>query len=258
MSGSDNGIPSSPACQPADDDAMSSRLDALVAQAGWGSRSMVGKLIRSGAVAVDGAVCRDRARQITESAAISVHGQTLVTIPRVVLLHKASGYACSRDQRESPLVFDLLPETWRSMEPAGRLDRNTTGLLIFSRDGALLHRLVHPKHHLPRRYRVRYDGQLPDDAVQRCADGMLLDGDERPTKPAQLLPHRPGYATLILHEGRFHQVKRMFVALDAQVTDLHRDRIGALSLPDDLPVGASRPADDHDIETLFTMPQEDT
>ena len=237
---------------------MSARLDALVAQAGWGSRRTVGKLIRSAAVTVDGVICRDRARQVMETSAIAVHGRPLATIPRVVLVHKSAGCSCSRDRREAPLVFDLLPEIWRSMEPAGRLDRFTTGLLIFSRDGSLLHRLIHPKRHLPKRYRVGYDGRMADDAIQRCAEGFLLEGDERPTLPAQLSLDGPGQATLILHEGRFHQVKRMCAALGAQVTSLHRDRIGALDLPGDLPIGACRPASDADIEALLTIPEEDS
>ena len=162
---------------------------------------------------------------------------------RDFILNKPVGYACSNDDRESPLVRELLDDTLRrrSLRIAGRLDRATSGLLLLTTDGDLVHRVTHPTRKRSKRYRIRFEGELAEDAVRRCAEGMLLVGEERPTRPANLVLGDPGQATLVLREGRTHQVRRMIRALGGAVTALHRDRIGALELPADLAEGDLRP-----------------
>ena len=220
------------------------RLDAYLARAGLASRREARGLIRRGVVCVDGEVCRDAARRIGPESVVV--GDQAIDSPAAVrdfLLHKPVGFSCSNDDRESPLVSDLLPETLRrrSLLIAGRLDRATSGLLILTKDGDFVHRLVHPARKISKRYRIEFDGDLAVDAVARCREGFLLTGEDRPTRPAELELDGPGRATLIIREGRTHQVLRMMRILGGEVVSLHRDRVGALELPEDLEPGDFRP-----------------
>lgn len=231
------------------------RLDALLARAGHGTRKEVRKLIRSGRVTLDGEVCRVAGQWVGERR-VCVRGEP-VEAPLDVLhivVHKPVGLACSHDEREAPLLYDLLPLEWQGLglEAAGRLDRATSGLIVLSTDGGWLHRLTHPARKVSKRYRIEFDGELASDAVARCAGGLVLDADEAPTARAALVIDGPGRATLELREGRHHQVRRMVRALGAEVTALHRDRIGAYELPRDLPAGELRELDEADLERLTT------
>lgn len=232
----------------------SMRLDAYLSRAGLASRREARDLIRWGQVRVDGVVCREPATRIEaqvvtlSDAAVERPGET-----RDYLFHKPIGLACSRDPREAPLVYDALDPALRGrpLQIAGRLDRATSGLLVLTTDGDFVHRLTHPTRKLPKRYRIGYRGELAADAVERCRAGILLDGDEKPTRPAELLLDGPGRATLWLREGRTHQVRRMFRALGAFVETLHRDRIGDLDLPSDLAAGVVRPLAPEERELLL-------
>lgn len=231
------------------------RLDAYLSRAGIASRREAGLLIRRGIVSVDGEICLDSTRHVGSEL---VHvGEQVIESPSAVqdfILHKPVGYACSNDERESPLVADLLSETQkrRSLLIAGRLDRATSGLLILTKDGDLVHRLTHPGRKLPKRYRIGLKGELVADAVERCREGMLLAGEDRPTLPADLKLEGPGQATLVLREGRTHQVRRMVRLLGAEVTTLHRDRVGALTLPSDLEAGKLRPLEREERALLLS------
>jgi 16S rRNA pseudouridine516 synthase len=220
------------------------RLDAWLSNQGIGSRSEVRRLIRRGKVTVDEAVFKDQAAAVNDDQTIAVDGKrvALRITEAHLLLHKPAGLSCSHDEREAPLIESLYPKSLQHLplEPAGRLDRDTTGLLIVTSDGQLLHRLIHPKRKVPKRYRITFTGSIAKDAVERCAAGMQLPDEERPCLPAQLFVEGPGKATMILHEGRYHQVKRMMAAIGGAVTALHRDRIGMLDLPADLPPGGLR------------------
>jgi 16S rRNA pseudouridine516 synthase len=233
---------------------MAERLDAFLSHRGFGTRSQVRLLIRSGSVTVAGAMCRDQATHV-DDLEVCVDG---VLIPvgvfhATLLLHKPIGYACSTDVGESPILGELVPVDFRHlpMNPAGRLDRETSGLLVVTSEGNLIHALTNPRRHIPKRYQVLYSGTLHRRAVERCSTGILLEGEKEPTLPAQLIlpddrhedgeqAQETGTATIILHEGRYHQVRRMFASLGARVLRLHRDRIGELDLPEDLPAGAAR------------------
>lgn len=227
------------------------RLDAWLARAGLASRREARERIRRGEVRIDGIVCREPATRVqSQQVSLGDHAVERPGVTRDYLFHKPVGLACSRDPRESPTVFEALEALealvgpaprGRPLQIAGRLDRATSGLLVLTSDGDFLHRLTHPTRKLPKRYRVGYRGELPPDAVARCEAGLLLDDDEKPTRPALLSLDGPGRATLVLREGRTHQVRRMFRALGAFVEALHRDRIGDLELPPDLAPGALRP-----------------
>ena len=168
-----------------------------------------------------------------------------------IALHKPLGFSCSHNPTEAPIIDELLEEGCGKLplQPVGRLDRDTSGLLILTTDGQLIHQLAQPGQKVEKKYRIGYRGVLPEDAVSLCAQGIQIDGYAAPTLPSRLAVERPtrfqtadseerlGEATLILHEGRHHQVRRMFRALGANVVTLHRERIGAFDLPSDLSPG---------------------
>lgn len=237
---------------------MSERLDGWLSHRGFGTRSEVRVLVRAGRVALDGVVCRDQGRRV--AGTVTVDGQAVAEGPSAatLLLHKPLGYACSHDPREAPLVEELVGAPWQglALESAGRLDRDTSGLLVLTTDGQLIHALTNPRRHVAKRYRVAYRGRLSAHAVERCARGIRLDDDEAPTLPAALEIHGEdtdglGRCTLHLREGRYHQVRRMIAALGGEVVRLHRDRIGALVLPGELAPGGLREAEPDEVAALF-------
>jgi 16S rRNA pseudouridine516 synthase len=231
------------------------RLDVYLARAGLASRKEARGLIRRGRVTVDGEVCRDSARRIgAEAVAL---GETAVASPATqtdFLMHKPVGVSCSRDVREAPLVFDLLDDVLRQrdLKIAGRLDRATSGLLVLTTDGDLVHRLTHPTRKVPKRYRIEFEGELADDAVAQCEAGILLRGEERPTRSAVFSVDGPGRATLELREGKTHQVRRMIRALGGEVVGLHRDRVGCLPMPNSLSPGEFRPLEPEERALLLS------
>jgi len=234
---------------------MGDRLDAFLSHQGLGTRSEVRELIRTGLVKVDGAVCRNHAEQL-RGRPVSVRGRAVEAGPEgaTLLVHKPVGLACSHDPREAPLLESLYPAALLHLpiEPAGRLDRDTSGLLVCSSDGQLIHRLTNPKQAVWKRYRVSFSGKLSAHAVERCAAGLVLPDDERPTLPARLALAGEDRATIELCEGRYHQVRRMIAVLGGEVLSLHRDRIGGLDLPADLPAGACREMSEAEMGRLFS------
>ena len=159
-------------------------------------------------------------------------------------MHKPVGLVCSHDDGEGQLVYDLLPSRWRQRNPKistiGRLDKETSGLLLLTDDGQLLHRLTSPKHHVPKLYEVTLDRPLKGDETTLFASGtLMLNGEKIPCLPAKLTIVDDMHVTLEITEGRYHQVRRMFAAVGNHVTALHRSRIGDLTLGD-LKIGEYR------------------
>jgi len=239
------------------------RLDRLLANLGYGSRREMQQLARNGRIRLDGTPVRDAEERVKLTpelqAGLVVDGEPLDPLPGVcLLLHKPLGVTCSHKEA-GPLVYGLLPPRWRQRDPAlstvGRLDKETSGLLLLTDDGALLHRIISPKHHVPKRYVVTLERELKGDEAERFAAGtLLLDGDDKPLLPAELEVLSPTTARIILHEGRYHQVRRMFAAVGNHVAALHRDRIGRLALPDDLAPGEYRVMAAADIALVFPAP----
>ena len=223
------------------------RLDKLVANLGYGSRREVQALAHAGRIRLGDAPLREADRKLSsaEAAALVIDGTPIDPLPGVVLImNKRTGLTCSTKEA-GPLVYDLLPARWRRRDPplstVGRLDKETSGLLLLTDDGALLHKIISPKTHLPKRYRATLARPLPDDAAARFASGtLMLDGEATPLLPARLELLAPTEARVTIVEGRYHQVRRMFAALGSRVEALHRDMIGELSLPDDLAEGVVR------------------
>ena len=236
------------------------RLDRLLANMGYGSRKEMQMLARAGAVRLDGQPILDADGRIEVTADLparmTVQGKPLDPVPGMALmLHKPRGVTCSHKET-GELVYDLLPDRWRARDPAlstvGRLDKDTSGLLLLTDDGALLHRIISPKSHIAKRYRATLDRPLAGDEGALFASGqMVLESDDKPLLPAALEVLSPTEAYLTITEGRYHQVRRMFAAVGNHVTALHRDRVGGLTLPDDLAPGEFRIMSEADIAAVF-------
>ncbi len=236
------------------------RLDRLLANMGYGSRKEVQGLARAGLIALDGAALTDAGERVAVTPDLvrrmTVQGRPLDPPPPLALmLHKPPGVTCSHKEA-GPLVYDLLPGRWRAREPAistvGRLDKDTSGLLLLTDDGGLLHRIISPKSHVAKRYRASLDRPLNGDEAGVFASGtLLLDGDDKPLAPAELEVLVPTEALLTIHEGRYHQVRRMFAAVGNHVTALHRDRVGGLDLPGDLAAGQWRIMGEAEVAAVF-------
>lgn len=223
---------------------MRRRLDQILASHGYGSRKEVRELISAKRVSVDGTVIRDAAAK-AEPGAVRLDGEPIEFPEGVfVLFHKPAGCVCSHTEREGQRIYDLLPPRWLLRNPAvtsvGRLDRDTTGLLLLTDDTALVHRLTSPKHHVEKVYEATLD-RAPDPAmVEAFASGTLvLETEEKPCAPARLVLREGNEIELTLTEGRFHQVKRMFAHFGYEVQRLHRNRFGDYALGD-LAAGAWR------------------
>ena len=225
------------------------RLDRLLANLGYGSRREVGALVARRQVVLDGAVAKDPGARVptTPDMAVrmTVSGQPLdPPAPLTLLMHKPLGVVCSH-REAGRSVYELLPMRWRARMPAlstiGRLDKDTSGLLLITDDGLFLHRVISPRSHVAKRYVATLDRPLDGTEAEIFAAGtLMLEGETDPLAPAVLEVMGPTQARLTITEGRYHQVRRMFAAVGNHVVALHRDRIGGLSLPDDLAPGAWR------------------
>lgn len=230
------------------------KLVKLIANLGYGSRKDVTAMFRQGRITdQDGEVLY--ADDKVEHDAIRLDGEPLdPPAGLTILLHKPVGYTCStKDQGR--IVYDLLPARYRSRSPllstVGRLDRDTSGMLLLTDDGGLLHRIVSPKAQLAKVYEARLASDLRgDEAAIFAAGELMLESEKTPLAPAGMEVLEPRHARLTLTEGRYHQVRRMFAAVGNHVEALHRSRIGGLSLQD-LPSGQWRALDSTDLETLF-------
>lgn len=230
------------------------KLLRYLANLGYGSRREVLGLLGEGRV-TDAAGERLYGDDVRMHDDIRIDGEALDPAPRLLLmLHKPIGVTCSTKD-PGRLVYDLLPRRFRQRDPlvspVGRLDRDSSGVLLFTDDGALLHRIIAPKSKLPKRYRAALARDLRGDEAAVFASGtLLLDSETTPLLPARLQVLGPREARLLLHEGRYHQVRRMFAAVGNHVLSLHREAIGGLEL-DDLPEGQWRLLDASDRERLF-------
>jgi 16S rRNA pseudouridine516 synthase len=217
------------------------RLDRLLANNGFGSRTEVTIKLSRGQVHLEGTMIRDGATKVfpEQFELVTVDGEPLDHPHGVsVLFHKPTGYSCSHDESEAPIVDRLLPEEWALRNPrpewAGRLDRDTSGLLFITDDHQLLHRLTSPKHHVEKRYEVTLGGSLPsvDAAIAQFASGeLMLQNDKKPCLPATLIPTDDAFQFVVLiREGRYHQVRNMMAAVGGHVRRLHRTNFGDLEL----------------------------
>mgnify|MGYP001301561641 CR=1 FL=1 len=237
-----------------------SRIDKLLSSMGYGSRSEMARLAKAGGITLDGVALDDVSKRLPLSpdlpARMQVDGAPLdPLVGMVILLNKPLGMTCSHKE-DGPLVHDLLPKRWRRRDPVistvGRLDKQTSGLLLLTDDGDLLHRIISPKRHVKKTYRARLARPLSGSESALFASGtLMLDGEEKPLAPAVLHPLTETEALLTVTEGRYHQVRRMFAATGNHVEDLHRETLGGLSLPADLGPGQWKLLTQTEIALIF-------
>ena len=236
------------------------RLDRLLANLGYGSRREVTALVAQRHVELDGVVIKDAGARIALtpdlSARMTVTGRPLdPPAPLTLIMHKPLGVVCSHKEAGRS-VYELLPLRWRARMPSlstiGRLDKDTSGLLLITDDGAFLHQVISPRHHVAKCYVATLDRPLDGTEAEVFASGtLMLESETTPLSPALLEPLGEKLARLTITEGRYHQVRRMFAAVGNHVTALHRDRIGGLALPGDLPSGEWRILSSEEQASIF-------
>lgn len=233
------------------------KLLRLVANLGYGSRREVQRMFREGRITdAEGDVLY--ADDVRDASVVRIDGEPLDPPQGLILmLHKPVGATCSTKDA-GRLVYDLLPPRFRLRDPTlstvGRLDRDTSGLLLMTDDGALLHRIISPKAVVPKVYEATLASDLRGDEAAIFASGtLMLESETTPLAPAMLEVVDARHARLTLTEGRYHQVRRMFAAVGNHVEALHRSRVGALDLGG-LPAGQWRILDERDIAAIFARP----
>jgi 16S rRNA pseudouridine516 synthase len=230
------------------------RLQQILFAQGFGSRRECDGLIRHGLVRLGERVLLDGQEELEPAGLVlRVQGQEWTCHERaVVLLHKPAGYECSRQPRHHPSVLSLLPPPLRrrGVQPVGRLDEDTTGLLLLTDDGALIHRLTHPRRHVPKVYEVSTAHPVDAGQLQRLLAGVVLHDDPSPARAAACEATGSHHMRLTITEGRYHQIKRMVAAAGNRVVGLHRSAFGALRLPAELAPGQWRWLTDEVLEQL--------
>lgn len=218
------------------------RLDKLVSHATGLTRKEARALIRDGRIRAGEGLVRDAAFHVTPDVAITLDGQPLGDGgPRYFMLHKPQGVISATFDGEHKTVLNLLDEPHLDkLHVAGRLDIDTTGLVLITDDGQWSHRITHPGRGCRKVYRVRVEHDIDPALVDRFREGVMLHGEKYPTLPAELVLLGGNECLLILQEGRHHQVKRMFASVENRVTQLHRERIGDIPLDTGLAPGEYR------------------
>ncbi|MFB5760514.1 pseudouridine synthase [Paenibacillus medicaginis] len=237
------------------------RLDKLLTHMGFGSRSDIKRQVKQGSITVNGTVAKDSGMQVHPYRdRIEVNGEA-VSYKRYIylMLHKPPGVISATEDARERTVLDLLDEEERHFEPfpVGRLDKDTEGLLLLTNDGKLAHELLSPRHHVPKTYEATVAGDVGEEDAARFAEGVELD-DGYVTLPARLTllsktqtEDGPlSYISLVIHEGKFHQVKRMFEAVGKKVLYLKRTEMGPLRLDPGLPLGAYRELSAEELASL--------
>lgn len=211
------------------------RLQKFLARAGVASRRASENLMTAGRVTVNGEVASELGVKVDPLVDVVAVDGTVVSLddnPVTIMLNKPAGVITTmKAQSDRPIVADLVPtDRYPGLYPIGRLDADTTGLLLFSTDGELGNRLLHPSHHVPKTYRARLRAMPKPRELDRLRTGVELD--DGPTQPAEVevVSHKTPTVRITIHEGRYHQVKRMFEAIGYPVVKLHRERFGALEL----------------------------
>lgn len=211
------------------------RLDQLLSRFGYCSRREAAAWVKAGRVSRCGEALT-KVEQRLNAAEVLVDGKP-VEFPHgmLVAFHKPAGVACSHNPAEAPLIYDLLPPSWMRRQPppqtVGRLDRETSGLILLTDDGMLLHRLTSPRHEVVKTYEVTVDADIPAGLVELFAAGtLLLRGEDKPCLPAELEVMTARTARVHIREGKYHQVRRMFGSQGCTVTKLHRTRVGGVEL----------------------------
>lgn len=233
------------------------RLDKYLAEMGVGTRQEVKKQIRQGKAAVNGTVVKAADTKIDETSdEVTICGRNISYVSyEYYMLNKPAGVVSATEDRRDTTVIDLIKEKKRKdLFPVGRLDKDTEGLLLITNDGDLAHRLLAPKKHVDKVYYAKIDGMVTEEDVKRFAEGINIGAEEEEmTRPAKLDIMKSAEESeirLTIHEGKFHQVKRMFLAVGKEVTYLKRERMGTLCLDENLKPGEYRLLTEEEIENV--------
>jgi 16S rRNA pseudouridine516 synthase len=237
------------------------QLQDILFSQGFGTRRICAGLVQQGHVSVDGKVVSQASAEFaTDGLHFTVDGIGWDYHEKAYLmLHKPAGMECSRKPSAYPSIYTLLPTPLRQrpqkgsvqgVQAVGRLDQDTTGLLLLSDDGHFIHRMNSPRHHVPKIYQVALRHPADARQVERLLEGVTLDDDPRPVRAAACEAMGDRQLRLTLTEGKYHQVKRMIAAVGNRVEALHRSQIGALVLPPDLPPGQWRWLTAEDLAAL--------
>ncbi len=228
------------------------RLDKFLCDSGAGTRSQVKAMVKAGRVSIDGRPEKDAGRKIDpQTQTITLDGEVLGGRRRVVLmLNKPAGFVTATEDKTERTVMELLPRQYRHLDlkPVGRLDKATEGLLLFTNDGGLLHRLISPKQEVPKVYYAKHEGEAAPEDVDAFRAGLTLR-DGTLCLSAGLEPLGPGESLITVCEGKYHQVRRMMASRDMTVLYLQRRQEGPLTLGD-LPRGQTRELTEEEIKTL--------
>ena len=228
------------------------RLDQYLANGTGLSRKDAKRTITGKRVQVNGQLCRSTSANINTGDSVLLDGEP-VTLPGelYLMLHKPAGVISATTDSSQPTALDLLPpELARQLHIAGRLDKDTTGLLLLTSDGQWSHRVTSPRRDCPKTYRVQLAEPLTAEARQALEQGIQLNGEDTATRPAQVLACSEQEIELTISEGRYHQVKRMLAAVGNHVTALHRQRIGAIELDAGLAPGQFRELTRSEIDSV--------
>ncbi len=232
------------------------RLDKFLCDAGVGSRKDIKKIIKSGAVFVQGfSSIRPEIHIDPENDKVFLNGSPVIYKKFIYLMmNKPKGYISATFDKRLPTVLDLVPEEYLHYDlfPAGRLDIDTEGLLLLTNDGQLAHNILSPKKHIPKTYFAEVSGKVTDEDIEKFSEGVIIDGDIK-TKPATLEILSSGEVSeinLTITEGKFHQVKRMFEAVGKEVIYLKRIKMNALSLDENLPLGELRELTEDEVKLI--------
>ena len=233
------------------------RLDKYLAEMGVGTRQEVKKQIRQGKAAVNGTVVKAADTKIDETSdEVTICGRNISYVSyEYYMLNKPAGVVSATEDRRDTTVIDLIKEKKRKdLFPVGRLDKDTEGLLLITNDGDLAHRLLAPKKHVDKVYYAKIYGMVTEEDVKRFAEGIDIGAEEEEmTRPAKLDIMKSAEESeirLTIHEGKFHQVKRMFLAVGKEVTYLKRERMGTLCLDENLKPGEYRLLTEEEIENV--------
>jgi 16S rRNA pseudouridine516 synthase len=237
------------------------RIDKLLSNMGYGSRREVGELVDYELVTLDNVPVSSSDMRVSLTPNLvermCVDGMSIDPLPGIVLmLNKPVGVTCSHKEA-GQLVYSILPDRWRRRNPAistvGRLDKDTSGLLILTDNGVLLHKIISPRSNVTKYYHAVLEYPLSGNEAEIFASGnMLLEGEDEPLLPVSMDVLSPTSAYLTLREGRYHQVRRMFTAVKNNVISLHRDRIGQLLLPKDLSPGQYRIMSQNEVNLILS------
>jgi 16S rRNA pseudouridine516 synthase len=236
------------------------RIDKYLADAGMGTRSQIKDFIKKGFVTINGAPIKKPDIQISASNDVIVFRGEVIQVEEYeyYILNKPKGYVSATKDNTAPTVLSLIDSRRTDLFPVGRLDKDTEGLLLITNDGGLSHKLLSPKHHVDKTYYAIVEGKVDDTDIQKFKEGLFIGDEDLDTALPAILSivedydagQNYSYVNVTIQEGKFHQVKRMFQAVNKKVIYLKRISFGGLSLPDNLDIGKSRALTGEELSLL--------